>query len=78
MATVVKVQGHAARWTPQGWKTGDAQLDALCDSAEQTAPFVFDPSPQQAAAERLAAALQGEIVSVDPLDDEEAPAGAIY
>lgn len=78
MATIVRVRGRNAEWTPEGWQTGDAQLDQLCDIAQQAAPFRWDPNPQQAAAESLATALQGEIVSVQQQEDEEIPVEAVY
>jgi hypothetical protein len=80
METVVRVQGREARLTGNGWKTGDSSLDQLCRDVMSSGlgGFHYDPNPEKACALKLAAALDGEIISVAELDEsEEIPADAV-
>lgn len=80
MPTIVAIHGRDATLTAEGWKTGDAQLDQICDLTMQTGAggFHWDPNPDQAAAQKLAAAMDGKIVSVEAQASDDLPEGTIF
>lgn len=79
MLAAVRVQGREVRLTESGWKSGDPVLDRACDSCMQTGlgGFQWDPDPNKAQAEKLAAALGGTVISIAAPLKEEIPPGAV-
>lgn len=76
MSTTVLINNRSVTLTEEGWKSGDPALDSLCNAAAEAGSFHWDVNPHQQAADTLAAALGGRVLSVEPLDDQS-PADAL-